>query len=215
MDIILYLSLVSHHWANNTQCGTLYWRDNGSRSGKTFTVDRITDWWQTRRREEERNTGMVILEHKKTSITWHHRPTPNTLQYIKLRIVQYTIVQYNTLQYIKLRYSIEAPNKYLYCTTLFCTVLYKKRRLKEENEKICLQRKDKQTKNERFKNWSPLYSSMDPLRIHEGVGQLTYVTIIWTNLHWAWLSRNSTEYIFHYCFVKKNNSYVDLVKSCP
>ena len=46
-------------------------------------------------------------------------------------------VQYNTLQYIKLRYSIEAPNKYLYCTTLFCTVLYKKRRLKEENEKIC------------------------------------------------------------------------------
>ena len=54
-----------------------------------------------------------------------------------VRIVQYTIVQYNTLQYIKLRYSIEAPNKYLYCTTLFCTVLYKKRRLKEENEKIC------------------------------------------------------------------------------
>ena len=48
-----------------------------------------------------------------------------------VRIVQYTIVQYNTLQYIKLRYSIEAPNKYLYCTTLFCTVLYKKRRLKE------------------------------------------------------------------------------------
>ena len=52
------------------------------------------------------------------------------------------IVQYNTLQYIKLRYSIEAPNKYLYCTTLFCTVLYKKRRLKEENEKICPQTKN-------------------------------------------------------------------------
>ena len=42
-----------------------------------------------------------------------------------VRIVQYTIVLYNTLQYIKLRYSIEAPNKYLYCTVLFCTVLYK------------------------------------------------------------------------------------------
>ena len=42
-----------------------------------------------------------------------------------VRIVQYTIVQYNTLQYIKLRYSIEAPNKYLYCTVLFRTVLYK------------------------------------------------------------------------------------------
>ena len=40
----------------------------------------------------------------------------------------------NTLQYIKLRYSIEAPNKYLYCTVLFCTVLYKK-------EKICPQTK--------------------------------------------------------------------------
>merc|ERR1712240_458774 len=40
-----------------------------------------------------------------------------------VRIVQYTIVQYNTLQYIKLRYSIEAPNKYLYCTVLFRTVL--------------------------------------------------------------------------------------------
>ena len=53
-----------------------------------------------------------------------------------VRIVQYTIVQYNTLQYIKLRYSIEAPNKYLYCTTLFCTVLYKKRRLKEEKRGI-------------------------------------------------------------------------------
>ena len=26
---------------------------------------------------------------------------------------------------IKLRYSIEAPNKYLYCTVLFCTVVYK------------------------------------------------------------------------------------------
>merc|ERR1711873_310273 len=49
-----------------------------------------------------------------------------------VRIVQYTIVHYNTLQYIKLRYSIEAPNKYLYCTVLFCTVLYK-------NEKICSQ----------------------------------------------------------------------------
>ena len=47
-----------------------------------------------------------------------------------VRIVQYTIVHYNTLQYIKLRYSIEAPNKYLYCTVLFRTVLYK-------NEKIC------------------------------------------------------------------------------
>ena len=49
-----------------------------------------------------------------------------------IRIVQYTIVHYNTLQYIKLRYSIEAPNKYLYCTVLFRTVLYKK-------EKICPQ----------------------------------------------------------------------------
>ena len=35
-----------------------------------------------------------------------------------------------SLMYCKV-YSIEAPNKYLYCTTLFCTVLYKKRRLKE------------------------------------------------------------------------------------
>ena len=35
-----------------------------------------------------------------------------------VRIVQYTIVQYNTLQYIKLRYSIEGPNKYLYCLAL-------------------------------------------------------------------------------------------------
>ena len=56
-----------------------------------------------------------------------------------VRIVQYTIVQYNTLQYIKLRYSIEAPNKYLYCTVLFRTVLYKK-------EKICRQA-DRQTRN--------------------------------------------------------------------
>ena len=69
-----------------------------------------------------------------------------------VRIVQYTIVQYNTLQYIKLRYSIEAPNKYLYCTTLFCTVLYKKRRLKEENEKICPKEQTDRQTNERFKN---------------------------------------------------------------
>ena len=59
-----------------------------------------------------------------------------------VRIVQYTIVQYNTLQYIKLRYSIEAPNKYLYCTVLFRTVLYKK-------EKICPQTKNKERKKER------------------------------------------------------------------
>ena len=57
-----------------------------------------------------------------------------------VRIVQYTIVQYNTLQYIKLRYSIEAPNKYLYCTVLFRTVLYK-------NEKICLQTDRQGTQN--------------------------------------------------------------------
>merc|ERR1712243_426599 len=30
-----------------------------------------------------------------------------------------------TLQYIKLRYTIEAPNKYLYCSVLFRTLLYK------------------------------------------------------------------------------------------
>merc|ERR1712112_389890 len=50
-----------------------------------------------------------------------------------VRIVQYTIVQYNTLKYIKLRYSIEAPNKYLYCTVLSCTVLYKKRKFAQKN----------------------------------------------------------------------------------
>ena len=49
------------------------------------------------------------------------------LQYITIHYntLQYNTLQYNTLQYIELRYSIEAPNKYLYCTTLFCTVLYK------------------------------------------------------------------------------------------
>merc|ERR1711873_18524 len=34
-------------------------------------------------------------------------------------------------------------------TTLFCTVLYKKRRLKEANEKICPQRTHRQTDKER------------------------------------------------------------------
>ena len=82
-----------------------------------------------------------------------------------VRIVQYTIVQYNTLQYIKLRYSIEAPNKYLYCTTLFCTVLYKKRRLKEGNEKICRQRTDKEQRTfQKLKSTLFLYGSSPDTR---------------------------------------------------
>ena len=79
-----------------------------------------------------------------------------------VRIVQYTIVQYNTLQYIKLRYSIEAPNKYLYCTVLFRTVLYK-------NEKICPRQRIRNTQT--FQKLKSTLSSLDPFRIHEGVGQ--------------------------------------------
>ena len=84
---------------------------------------------------------------------------------IQYNTLQYNTLQYNTLQYIKLRYSIEAPNKYLYCTTLFCTVLYKKRRLKEENEKICpKEQTDRQRTFQKLKSTLFLYGSSPDTR---------------------------------------------------
>merc|ERR1711955_155644 len=73
-----------------------------------------------------------------------------------VRIVQYTIVQYNTLHY-----AIVSRHQINTCTVLYSSVLY------------CIKRENLLTDKERaFQKLKSTLSSLDPFRIHEGVGQL-------------------------------------------
>ena len=102
--------------------------------------------------------------------TIHHTIQKDTNIMFNMDLLTYSRIQYNTLEYIKLRYSIEPPNKYLYCTVLFRTVLYKKREnLLTTRQGTSVSKTE--VHSTRVGQLKSTLSSLDPFRIHEGVGQ--------------------------------------------